>query len=121
MELETNEALAHVAQSLSELFPWKVFLVMLSMLVDADPYGRGKTNYDFPSPPHCILIARFGDFNPSIHHPGYLADSQFIPDQNDDFLSKVESLHEQHRCGNGVRGMLGRRPGIYRYCITLCV
>ncbi|OBS65138.1 hypothetical protein A6R68_06325, partial [Neotoma lepida] len=26
----------------------------------------------------------------------YLADSQFIPDQNDDFLSKVESLHEQH-------------------------
>ncbi|KAK7833656.1 hypothetical protein U0070_020677 [Myodes glareolus] len=40
--------------------------------------------------------SRFGDFNPSIHHPGYLADSQFIPDQNDDFLSKVESLHEQH-------------------------
>ncbi|KAH0517191.1 Tyrosine-protein phosphatase non-receptor type 3 [Microtus ochrogaster] len=45
--------------------------------------------------------SRFGDFNPSIHHPGYLADSQFIPDQNDDFLSKVESLHEQHRCGDG--------------------
>ncbi|GAB1288532.1 Tyrosine-protein phosphatase non-receptor type 3 [Apodemus speciosus] len=40
--------------------------------------------------------SHFGDFNSSIHHPGYLADSQFIPDQNDDFLSKVESLHEQH-------------------------
>ncbi|ELK17665.1 Tyrosine-protein phosphatase non-receptor type 3 [Pteropus alecto] len=38
----------------------------------------------------------FGDYNPSIHHPGYLSDSQFIPDQNDDFLTKVESLHEQH-------------------------
>lgn len=36
MELETNEALAHVPQSLSELFPWKVFLAMLSMLVDVD-------------------------------------------------------------------------------------
>ncbi|XP_021116803.1 tyrosine-protein phosphatase non-receptor type 3 isoform X3 [Heterocephalus glaber] len=40
--------------------------------------------------------SHFGDFNSSIHHPGYLADSQFIPDQNDDFLTKVESLHEQH-------------------------
>ncbi|XP_040593993.1 tyrosine-protein phosphatase non-receptor type 3 isoform X3 [Mesocricetus auratus] len=40
--------------------------------------------------------SHFGDFNSSIHHPGYLADSQFIPEQNDDFLSKVESLHEQH-------------------------
>ncbi|KAF7479611.1 tyrosine-protein phosphatase non-receptor type 3 [Marmota monax] len=40
--------------------------------------------------------SHFGDFNSSVHHPGYLADSQFIPDQNDDFLTKVESLHEQH-------------------------
>ncbi|XP_063492211.1 tyrosine-protein phosphatase non-receptor type 3 isoform X3 [Symphalangus syndactylus] len=42
------------------------------------------------------LKAHFGDYNSSIHHPGYLSDSQFIPDQNDDFLTKVESLHEQH-------------------------
>uniref|UniRef100_A0A8C9Q6G3 protein-tyrosine-phosphatase n=1 Tax=Spermophilus dauricus TaxID=99837 RepID=A0A8C9Q6G3_SPEDA len=48
------------------------------------------------SPSFCLLIAHFGDFNSSVHHPGYLADSQFIPDQNDDFLTKVESLHEQH-------------------------
>uniref|UniRef100_A0A8C0N547 protein-tyrosine-phosphatase n=2 Tax=Canis lupus familiaris TaxID=9615 RepID=A0A8C0N547_CANLF len=40
--------------------------------------------------------SHFGDYNSSIHHPGYLSDSQFIPDQNDDFLTKVESLHEQH-------------------------
>ncbi|KAM4850770.1 tyrosine-protein phosphatase non-receptor type 3 isoform X2 [Urocitellus parryii] len=40
--------------------------------------------------------SHFGDFDSSVHHPGYLADSQFIPDQNDDFLTKVESLHEQH-------------------------
>ncbi|XP_058528287.1 tyrosine-protein phosphatase non-receptor type 3 isoform X2 [Ochotona princeps] len=40
--------------------------------------------------------SRFGDYDSSVHHPGYLADSQFIPDQNKDFLAKVESLHEQH-------------------------
>nr|XP_039330977.1 tyrosine-protein phosphatase non-receptor type 3 isoform X3 [Saimiri boliviensis boliviensis] len=42
------------------------------------------------------LKAHFGDYNSSIHRPGYLSDSHFIPDQNDDFLTKVESLHEQH-------------------------
>ncbi|KAB1279994.1 Tyrosine-protein phosphatase non-receptor type 3 [Camelus dromedarius] len=42
------------------------------------------------------MEAHFGDHDSSIHHPGYLSDSQFIPDQNDDFLTKVESLHEQH-------------------------
>ncbi|XP_006864747.1 PREDICTED: tyrosine-protein phosphatase non-receptor type 3 isoform X2 [Chrysochloris asiatica] len=40
--------------------------------------------------------SHFGDYNSSVHHPGYLSDSQFIPDQSDDFLAKVESLHEQH-------------------------
>ncbi|XP_028377792.1 tyrosine-protein phosphatase non-receptor type 3 isoform X8 [Phyllostomus discolor] len=40
--------------------------------------------------------SHFGDYDPSVHQPGYLSDSQFIPDQNDDFLTKVESLHEQH-------------------------
>ncbi|XP_006886985.1 PREDICTED: tyrosine-protein phosphatase non-receptor type 3-like isoform X2 [Elephantulus edwardii] len=40
--------------------------------------------------------SHFGDFDSSVHQSGYLSDSQFIPDQNDDFLAKVESLHEQH-------------------------
>ncbi|XP_059513583.1 tyrosine-protein phosphatase non-receptor type 3 isoform X5 [Myotis daubentonii] len=40
--------------------------------------------------------SHFGDYNSSIHHPGYLSESQFIPDQSDDFVTKVESLHEQH-------------------------
>ncbi|XP_045426419.1 tyrosine-protein phosphatase non-receptor type 3-like [Pipistrellus kuhlii] len=40
--------------------------------------------------------SHFGDYNSSIHHPGYLSESQFIPDQNDDFVTRVESLHEQH-------------------------
>ncbi|KAG8508597.1 Tyrosine-protein phosphatase non-receptor type 3 [Galemys pyrenaicus] len=40
--------------------------------------------------------SHFGDYNSSIHHPGYLSDSQFLPDQSDDFLTKVEALHEQH-------------------------
>lgn len=37
-----------------------------------------------------------GDHSASAHPPGYLSDSQFIPDQSDDFSPKVESLHEQH-------------------------
>nr|XP_030714922.1 tyrosine-protein phosphatase non-receptor type 3 isoform X3 [Globicephala melas] len=40
--------------------------------------------------------SHFGDHDSSIHPPGYLSDSQFIPDQNEDFLAKVEALHEQH-------------------------
>ncbi|XP_076997608.1 tyrosine-protein phosphatase non-receptor type 3 isoform X3 [Tamandua tetradactyla] len=40
--------------------------------------------------------SHFGDYDSSTHHSGYLSDSQFIPDQSDDFLTKVESLHEQH-------------------------
>lgn len=51
MELETNEALAHVAQNLSELFPWKVFLVMLSMLVDADQTEEARLIMTFPPLP----------------------------------------------------------------------
>lgn len=47
MELETNEALVHEAQSLSQLFPQKAFLAMLSILVDADHTQEAKTNYDF--------------------------------------------------------------------------
>ncbi|KAM4689168.1 tyrosine-protein phosphatase non-receptor type 3 [Discoglossus pictus] len=37
-----------------------------------------------------------GDFNPSLHLPGYLLDTFFIPSQDNDFITKVESLHIQH-------------------------
>ncbi|XP_020642236.2 tyrosine-protein phosphatase non-receptor type 3 isoform X1 [Pogona vitticeps] len=40
--------------------------------------------------------SQLGDYSPSIHLPGYLSDYCFTPEQNKDFLSKVESLHEQH-------------------------
>ncbi|XP_012862265.2 tyrosine-protein phosphatase non-receptor type 3 [Echinops telfairi] len=40
--------------------------------------------------------SHLGDYNSSIHRSGYLSDSRFIPDQSDEFLAKVESLHEQH-------------------------
>ncbi|KAG6932920.1 protein tyrosine phosphatase, non-receptor type 3, partial [Chelydra serpentina] len=40
--------------------------------------------------------SQFGDHNSSVHHSGYLSNYCFIPDQNEDFLTKVESLHEQH-------------------------
>ncbi|XP_057279057.1 tyrosine-protein phosphatase non-receptor type 3 isoform X5 [Pezoporus wallicus] len=40
--------------------------------------------------------AQLGDYNAAVHHPGYLSNYSFIPEQNKDFLTKVESLHEQH-------------------------
>ncbi|XP_030060545.1 tyrosine-protein phosphatase non-receptor type 3 isoform X2 [Microcaecilia unicolor] len=40
--------------------------------------------------------SQLGDCDSSEHLPGYLSNSHFIPDQNNDFVSKVESLHKQH-------------------------
>ncbi|NXP04201.1 PTN3 phosphatase, partial [Thinocorus orbignyianus] len=40
--------------------------------------------------------SQLGDYNASLHHSGYLSNYNFIPEQNKDFLTKVESLHEQH-------------------------
>ncbi|KFV82223.1 Tyrosine-protein phosphatase non-receptor type 3 [Struthio camelus australis] len=40
--------------------------------------------------------SQLGDYNSSVHHSGYLSNYSFIPEQNKDFLTKVESLHEQH-------------------------
>ncbi|XP_074680996.1 tyrosine-protein phosphatase non-receptor type 3 isoform X4 [Strix aluco] len=40
--------------------------------------------------------AQLGDYNASVHPSGYLSNYNFIPEQNKDFLTKVESLHEQH-------------------------
>ncbi|KAH0627091.1 hypothetical protein JD844_002489 [Phrynosoma platyrhinos] len=40
--------------------------------------------------------SQLGDYSASIHLPGYLSNYCFIPEQNKDFLTKVESLHEQH-------------------------
>uniref|UniRef100_A0A452GSA2 Tyrosine-protein phosphatase n=1 Tax=Gopherus agassizii TaxID=38772 RepID=A0A452GSA2_9SAUR len=42
------------------------------------------------------IQSQFGDHNSSVHHSGYLSNYRFIPDQNEDFVAKVESLHEQH-------------------------
>ncbi|XP_018416168.1 PREDICTED: tyrosine-protein phosphatase non-receptor type 3 [Nanorana parkeri] len=40
--------------------------------------------------------SEFGDYNPSVHLPGHLSNKSFIPGQDNDFISKVESLHNQH-------------------------
>ncbi|XP_010190570.1 PREDICTED: tyrosine-protein phosphatase non-receptor type 3 isoform X2 [Mesitornis unicolor] len=40
--------------------------------------------------------SQLGDYNAAVHHSGYLSNYNFIPEQNKDFLTKVESLHEQH-------------------------
>ncbi|XP_062899990.1 tyrosine-protein phosphatase non-receptor type 3-like isoform X1 [Mobula hypostoma] len=55
--------------------------------------------------PHskAILLASYavqselGEYNPSEHHPGYIESFHFMPDQNQDFHTKVMSLHKQHR------------------------
>ncbi|XP_069767906.1 tyrosine-protein phosphatase non-receptor type 3-like [Narcine bancroftii] len=41
--------------------------------------------------------SELGEYNPSEHHPGYIESFLFIPDQNQDFQTKVMSLHKQHR------------------------
>ncbi|KAJ7426026.1 tyrosine-protein phosphatase non-receptor type 3 isoform X2 [Willisornis vidua] len=41
--------------------------------------------------------SQLGDYNASMHQSGHLSNYNFIPEQNKDFLTKVESLHEQHR------------------------
>uniref|UniRef100_A0A670K8Z1 FERM domain-containing protein n=1 Tax=Podarcis muralis TaxID=64176 RepID=A0A670K8Z1_PODMU len=48
-------------------------------------------------PPTYPKKAQLGDYNGSTHLPGYLSEYCFIPEQNQDFTTKVESLHEQHR------------------------
>ncbi|MBN3300780.1 PTN3 phosphatase, partial [Amia calva] len=41
--------------------------------------------------------SEIGDHSSSEHQPGYLSEFHFLPEQDEDFLTKVESLHEQHR------------------------
>ncbi|MGH0118005.1 UNVERIFIED_CONTAM: hypothetical protein FKN15_047010, partial [Acipenser sinensis] len=41
--------------------------------------------------------AELGDYSSSEHPPGYLSKFHFIPDQDEDFLTRVGSLHNQHR------------------------
>ncbi|MGH0149635.1 UNVERIFIED_CONTAM: hypothetical protein FKN15_029478 [Acipenser sinensis] len=43
------------------------------------------------------LKAELGDYSSSEHPPGYLSKFHFIPDQDEDFLTRVGSLHNQHR------------------------
>lgn len=45
--------------------------------------------------PQC-LAAEMGDHSSS-HQPGYVSKGHFIPEQDEDFLSKVEDLHPQHK------------------------
>ncbi|XP_062370641.1 tyrosine-protein phosphatase non-receptor type 3 isoform X2 [Cinclus cinclus] len=40
--------------------------------------------------------SQLGDYNASVHCSGYLSNYNFIPEQNKDFLTKVEMLHEQN-------------------------
>uniref|UniRef100_A0A8C4XVS1 protein-tyrosine-phosphatase n=1 Tax=Gopherus evgoodei TaxID=1825980 RepID=A0A8C4XVS1_9SAUR len=59
---------------------------------------EGRLRLSMKSSYACVfsLTAQFGDHNSSVHHSRYLSNYRFIPDQNEDFVAKVESLHEQH-------------------------
>uniref|UniRef100_A0A8D2P6P5 Tyrosine-protein phosphatase n=1 Tax=Zosterops lateralis melanops TaxID=1220523 RepID=A0A8D2P6P5_ZOSLA len=46
--------------------------------------------------PCTLHFPQLGDYNASVHCSGYLSNYNFIPEQNKDFLTKVETLHEQH-------------------------
>ncbi|KAG7469158.1 hypothetical protein MATL_G00126030 [Megalops atlanticus] len=41
--------------------------------------------------------SELGDHSPSEHPEGYLSACRFLPEQDEDFLTKVESLHPQHK------------------------
>ncbi|XP_053323226.1 tyrosine-protein phosphatase non-receptor type 3 isoform X2 [Spea bombifrons] len=40
--------------------------------------------------------SELGDYNSSVHLPGHLSSRNFIPGQDNEFINKVETLHEQH-------------------------
>ncbi|XP_058868919.1 tyrosine-protein phosphatase non-receptor type 3 isoform X2 [Acipenser ruthenus] len=54
-------------------------------------------------PSSAVVLASYtvqselGDYSSSEHPPGYLSKFHFIPDQDEDFLTRVGSLHNQHR------------------------
>ncbi|ELW70563.1 Tyrosine-protein phosphatase non-receptor type 3 [Tupaia chinensis] len=82
-------------------FPCTLHFRVRFFIPDPNTLQQEQTRLTCPLNSTVVLASyavqsHFGDYNSSIHHPGYLSDSQFIPDQNDDFLTKVESLHEQH-------------------------
>uniref|UniRef100_A0A2K6GZ53 Tyrosine-protein phosphatase non-receptor type n=1 Tax=Propithecus coquereli TaxID=379532 RepID=A0A2K6GZ53_PROCO len=82
-------------------FPCTLHFRVRFFIPDPNTLQQEQTRLTCPLNSAVVLASyavqsRFGDYDSSIHHPGYLSESQFIPDQNDDFLTKVESLHEQH-------------------------
>uniref|UniRef100_A0A674EHM8 protein-tyrosine-phosphatase n=1 Tax=Salmo trutta TaxID=8032 RepID=A0A674EHM8_SALTR len=48
------------------------------------------------SPFSLCVVAELGDYSPDLL-PGYLSKSHFLPEQDDDFLSRVEALYPGHR------------------------
>uniref|UniRef100_A0A8C9DR21 Tyrosine-protein phosphatase non-receptor type n=1 Tax=Prolemur simus TaxID=1328070 RepID=A0A8C9DR21_PROSS len=82
-------------------FPCTLHFRVRFFIPDPNTLQQEQTRLTCPLNSAVVLASyavqsHFGDYDSSIHHPGYLSESQFIPDQNDDFLTKVESLHEQH-------------------------
>ncbi|KAF4019583.1 hypothetical protein G4228_011248 [Cervus hanglu yarkandensis] len=82
-------------------FPCTLHFRVRFFIPDPNTLQQEQTRLTCPLNSAVVLASyavqsHFGDYDSSVHAPGYLSDSQFIPDQNEDFLAKVESLHEQH-------------------------
>ncbi|NXA54043.1 PTN3 phosphatase, partial [Nothocercus julius] len=80
-------------------FLYKMFLRHLFFLQLKTDILEGRLSCPLNS---AVVLASYavqsqlGDYNSLVHHSGYLSNYNFIPEQNKDFLTKVESLHEQH-------------------------
>ncbi|KAL0605879.1 Tyrosine-protein phosphatase non-receptor type 3 [Plecturocebus cupreus] len=62
------------------------------------PPRVGITGMSYCARPHCPFnfVEKFTQAATWLTHSPFEIGHKFIPDQNDDFLTKVESLHEQH-------------------------
>lgn len=79
------------------------------IISDEDAFNKQQLSYSRPYVSVCVgyvfvctqclflsSVAEFGDHCPS-RLPGYLSKCHFIPEQDEDFLCKVEDLHPQHK------------------------
>uniref|UniRef100_A0A8C6ITH8 Tyrosine-protein phosphatase n=1 Tax=Melopsittacus undulatus TaxID=13146 RepID=A0A8C6ITH8_MELUD len=96
--LEPNKP---IRKQLKGGFPCTLRFRVRFFIPDPNTLQQEQTRLSCPINSAVVLASyavqsHLGDYNAAVHHPGYLSNYSFIPEQNKDFLTKVESLHEQH-------------------------
>uniref|UniRef100_A0A672TUA5 Tyrosine-protein phosphatase n=1 Tax=Strigops habroptila TaxID=2489341 RepID=A0A672TUA5_STRHB len=96
--LEPNKP---IRKQLKGGFPCTLRFRVRFFIPDPNTLQQEQTRLSCPINSAVVLASyavqsQLGDYNASVHHSGYLSNYSFIPEQNKDFLTKVESLHEQH-------------------------